>query len=752
MSGRASSKLIAEDRKLLQSTWPMRWASHSRQTCGKQAARLLPPRTLLYNPTQTEPTMRVEQLHISNFRGIRNVSMTNLGHMVVIAGQNGSGKSCIFDAIRLLKSVYGGYQANEWQQWMGEFQIPISNRSDDYKSIFNDITREMRITCHFKISEDERKFLADNASDMVTEYVWRLELPDAYQWGGYRMAMFAAQFRDRKPAVEKRAAELLPQFISELSAPFVKGECFIPVGSIPHIENSLVLSLIFSTFRPNDIGVIDYHGAQRHYGREMLQGINLNLDAHEQQRSQTALYNYSAKYTNVKGEMAASYVKEILAEQAGIPREKQSTLSNTLKELFQTFFPDKEFLGPTPTTTGTLTFPVRTKGGHLHDLDELSAGEKEILYGYLRIRNSAPKNSIIILDEPELHLNPRLIRSLPHFYKKHLGEALNNQIWLVTHSDALLREVVGTDEYNVFHMLPCSSIAQREDQLRPLKVTADLDLALVDLVGDLAAYRPSGKVVIFEGGGDSDFDRKVVAKLFPELQGRANLISGSNKVRVRALHETLEAASKKGELPFQFYAVVDRDSGPEMSKISSVNVFEWDVYHIENYFINSDFITDVLASIGLGNVLTDEQIIDELRACALETLPQLVRHQMSEFANAELMGAINLGLDPKKGDVSSELYGAISRSVERTQNAFSNALSLDTLKKKEKQITEGLQSDLSTGKWTQTFRGRDVLKRFAGKHASAIQYEVFRNLILSRMSDKNYRPVGMKNVIDKIIA
>ena len=55
-------------------------------------------------------------MKITNFTGICEVSLNNLGEMIIIAGQNGSGKSCVFDAIRLLKSVYGGYQANEWQQ------------------------------------------------------------------------------------------------------------------------------------------------------------------------------------------------------------------------------------------------------------------------------------------------------------------------------------------------------------------------------------------------------------------------------------------------------------------------------------------------------------------------------------------------------------------------------------------------------------------------------------------------------------
>ena len=73
--------------------------------------------------------MKIEALRISNFRGITELQFEKLGNMVIIAGQNGSGKSCLFDGIRLLKSVYGGYQANEWQQWMGEFQISLSNRS-----------------------------------------------------------------------------------------------------------------------------------------------------------------------------------------------------------------------------------------------------------------------------------------------------------------------------------------------------------------------------------------------------------------------------------------------------------------------------------------------------------------------------------------------------------------------------------------------------------------------------------------------
>lgn len=695
--------------------------------------------------------MKIDNLGISNFRGISDVNLADLGTMVIIAGQNGSGKSCLFDAIRLLKSVYGGYQANEWQQWMGEFQISLTNRSSDFVSMFNDPRRELRIRCDFKLAEDERKYITAHADELLRDKIWRTILPEAYSWGGYRMAMFAAQFRDREPEVAQRAKDEYGMLMKELASPTIRGEFFIPPGSVPQIHNSLTLSVVFSTFRPSQIGVIDYHGAQRHYGRENVQGINLNLEANEQQRSQSALYNSAAKYTNVKGEMAASYVKELLAEKAGMSNPEQASLTTTLQELFTTFFPEKTFLGPQATPAGALSFPVVTTSGARHDLDELSAGEKEILYGYLRIRNSAPRYSIILLDEPELHLNPRLIRGLPQFYKKNLGEALGNQLWLVSHSDALLREVVGRDGYNVFHMLPCGKVSKGESQLKALSVSADLDLALIDLVGDLASYRPNGKVVIFEGGGDSDFDQRVTSTLFPEILEQANLVSGSNKMRVRALHETLDAASQKGQLPFKFFAITDNDSDAQSVPAKPVNIYSWDVYHIENYFLEPHYIKRVLSALQLGTALTEEAIWDELRQAAQDSLPQLIRHELADYANQKLIGSINTATDPKAANLSNVLFEAATRSIERIKAAYETDLSADALRRMEDESKARYLESIADGTWISKIRGRDILKRFAGRHASTVSYDVFRNLIISNMKDAGYKPKGMQVVVEKIL-
>lgn len=64
-----------------------------------------------------------------------------------------------------------------------------------------------------------------------------------------------------------------------------------------------------------------------------------------QNQKQHVLYNYNNKYNNVKGEMAGSYIKELLAEKAGAAgaADRQASLNQSLVELFEAFFPDKNF-------------------------------------------------------------------------------------------------------------------------------------------------------------------------------------------------------------------------------------------------------------------------------------------------------------------------------------------------------------------------------------------------------------------------
>jgi hypothetical protein len=178
-----------------------------------------------------------------------------------------------------------------------------------------------------------------------------------------------AKGRDRRPTVGRRCIYL-----------------DIQVYIYPNLDieplDCTTAEVIFSTYEPERIGVIDFHGSHRDYQREKLGGINLDIQSSESQLRQHALYNAAQKYKNVKSQMAGHYVRDLLMRESGVePIDAGPSLIDTLDDLFKTFFPDKTFEGPQARSDGGLDFPVRLSSGAVHDIDDLSSGEKEILYG-----------------------------------------------------------------------------------------------------------------------------------------------------------------------------------------------------------------------------------------------------------------------------------------------------------------------------------------------------------------------------------
>lgn len=689
--------------------------------------------------------MKIEGLTVRNYKAIHSAQLDELGGLVVVAGQNGSGKSCLFDAIRLLKSVYGGYQENEFQQWFGEMNINFQDPAS-LLSIFNNKREELVLQMIISLHDEERDFIRNNAAQLVAfgQQAARLPGPIKPQQNFY--------FEEReKSGQERKRASLATQALKEeLAAPTITAELIIQPGSIPvrKYKPSKTLEVLFSNFLPHDLGIIDFHGPHRIYQRERINQINVDLQSLEQRRRSSLLYNFNQKYLNVKNEMAAVRLRELLSEAAGAQTANHGDLIKALQDLFITFFPGKRFLGPEPMPDGTLAFPVRVGDKMVHDLDELSAGEKEILYGYVRLRNSAPRNSVILIDEPELHLNPRLTRKLPDFYYRNLANNLNNQVWLLTHSDALLRDVLGRKDYSVYHMVFDTS-GNAENSALPIKIDEDLDRAVIDLVGDLAAYDPNAKIVIFEGDTESEFDVRMTSELFPELTSQFTCISGTNKARVRGLYALLSDLHAKKSLKTKVFAITDKDS--DISPSQGAREYTWDRYHIENYLLEPGYIASAINdALGPGSKIKPEQVEKDLKKCAALTISSLL-HSIGHEINRKLVAAINTKIDPKSANIPDDLTTVLVASSARV-DALVKKFSVKAIQKSVREKSRSFQNDVTTGTWRKNFRGRDILKQYVNlRGAGQINYGTLRNLILAKMRDGQYKPPGMKAVLDRIV-
>lgn len=643
--------------------------------------------------------MKLDAISIKNFRAIRSLSLEKLPDAVVLAGPNGCGKSCVLDAIRLLKSVYGSYQQDEWQTWLGEFQINAQRDPRELLPLFQDRSMSLAVSATIRLSDNERRFVTANARALLRDM--RVQ-QQQFSMSQGRPALYDGwQVPDEEVEEEKaEVAELLSLLASETHEAAFE---IRPTGETDGKWNPL-LRLVFSTYLPQDLGIIDYHGQNRNYSRERLGSVNLTIESSEQKLRQHALYNYANKYANLKTEMASAYVRHLITRQADPQAKADDALTATLKELFQTFFPGKEFLGPRPTEDGRLLFPVRTESGSEHDIDELSSGEKEVLYGYLRLQSAAPLNSIILIDEPELHLNPRLVSGLAAFYYRHLGARMNNQLWLVTHSDTLIREAVSHLHFAVFHVHPPSAgvIAQAS----PVKAGEELDRVIMALVGDLATYRPGAKVVVFESTQAVAFDRQMTCALFPEFEQRVNIISAGDKRTVTALYELLEAARKAGHIPGEFFAITDAD---DEGASRPTRHCQWDAYHIENYLLDPKFILSACRALGIhaSELADDAAVLSVLIASAKETIGGLVAHELKKHVNQSIVGSVDLEFDPKRPDMAVALTEALTRSRERIEKQAETVVSKESLVALEERLLAGYSQALEDGTWQRRFRGRE---------------------------------------------
>ena len=709
--------------------------------------------------------MRIRRLLIQNFKGIQRVHMTDLEDVITIAGKNGCGKTCLLEGIRLLKSQYGQYNENENRAWWDEKQVDLREAGAPRK-VLRDTRRQAVVEAEIELARGEKDYIRDDPNHLAEIMAIRTIAPGIESQIEYRLREWSLRNWRAIPGLAERGREITEaaQRIREeiergLASRTTTGRFDIGTDGRIDLRPNVVLTFIFSTFDPRRLGIIEFNPADRRYPPERFTNVTVDVEKQDEAWKQSAMYNTEGKYGGVKEALGNEWIRSIIRREAG-ETEATEEMATAMREIFRDMIPDKEFEGPRPTPEGRLEFNVMT-GTNQHDIDDLSSGEKEILFGYLKTRARAPKNSVIIVDEPELHLNPRMIAGLPNLYERHIGRALQNQVWLVTHSDMFLRRAFESGRMQVFHMDMPRDEDSTFDQIRHVGTDERFERACLELIGDFATYEPQGTTILVEGG--SKFDEEMITRLFSaELRG-VNVLSIAGKNEVIKKKKDLWGLQDQQGITKGVVTITDGDGACAATRAQEERdgQFRWDLYDVESYLLDAEYIAQAVEQLCLrrrGDVTT-ERVRIVLRHCAQEVMQELIESQLVEYVRRKLREPIKEAVRRPdcRGPITDEDMARLAsgcRTAAARINEAAHATTEEELRKELRRLQKaGDSNDLwEAGSWKKVVPGKRVLQKAAETLAGRAMGAQVRNVTIALMGKDGHRPRGMMKTIRKALA
>lgn len=342
--------------------------------------------------------MKVQSLHLKYFKRFRDLEVnfqdpeTGLAEdLIVLVGQNGSGKSSVLQAIAaMLGAATDRLSGPAELDWPG-FDLSLAN-----KAWVRPISIEMAV----EFSPDEIEATRDyfNRTDMSQD-------PDKFPPS--RSPIVRLHYNsDRDRADASTAAEIY-QFHGRRYARMIfkyaqEGtRLFERVGDV----------FWYTEHRTtNSLTPFESNGEPITYNMDLLR------------RRMADLFYFHERVQRKEYQL----------------RPTQRDLFADIELAYQAIFPKHHFEGPIPRTDmeDILAEPwfYLFDGNHQYELSEMSGGERAIFPMLFDFANWTIHNSVILIDELELHLHPPLQQGLLKALRN-LGH--NNQFIITTHSDAI---------------------------------------------------------------------------------------------------------------------------------------------------------------------------------------------------------------------------------------------------------------------------------------------------------------------------
>jgi predicted ATPase len=528
--------------------------------------------------------MRLQSLSIRNFRALEDISLTFRGVADVIVGPNAIGKTTILEAIRIAKAILAPRVLNEGQQALVSLGAisPHIPQQLNFDALARDPKVPLVITCKYELTQAE----VDTLDQLTPTLVNSVVQSGLGSMGQDKLAL--VQFLSSPQG--RTALANASTFVATNLAPIkISKTCTLQVTFDPQSQN-------FSGLEP--------------LSQLVIAGLEGRLPPH-----QTLFSYFPADRAMPAGEVAIQLggpdVAAQLTSHNSQPQTKFQRLKTTIvnnyllnsgnpdrvlgdfRKIFSHLMKDREIVGLKINDFGLVSIAVKDlTNDQTFDLDSMSSGEKGLILMFLLIGRSLSDGGIILIDEPELHLNPAVCKILLPFLVDEYLIPQHLQAIICSHSPEILGVAFDRSDCALHHLQSKTVISPilPEDKKEVFDALRRLGTSASDVLFSSGSIFVEGEddVDILEAGFAPILNRYKVT----QLEGRGNV---EKEIR------TLQEAEKRGEIDTLKCFVFDLDSLPtQLASSQFVRVSQWKRRCIENYLINEKAIYDLLRDDGIS--------------------------------------------------------------------------------------------------------------------------------------------------------
>lgn len=665
--------------------------------------------------------MHIKRLSVRNFRGLERISLEAGPGLNVIAGPNAVGKTTVLESIRLAKSLLAQRFNGEAQQVLaslGSVQHGMITPDAMFMTLPNNPNALISIALEVGVTANELAVVRATSSQIAIMML-QTELARGLNQSPIDLAQYLSTLEGQRRLQEaQNKTNVLLNSLNQSTSLNITADIDARTGGVRGVDanSQIILTHMEQSLPPNQT-LFNYFPADR----ALPTGeVPIQLGAVDIQQQ---IMSYLAQPTLKYGRVKQFIIQTVMFDEHGRQR-----LSDEFNLIFDKLLPGKRLSGVRFNEHGMLRVLVEDiKSSKVFDMDNMSSGEKGLVLTFLMIRLSSKENSVVMLDEPELHLNAAVCTRIVKFLNEHCVEQKGLQLFVCSHSPEVVRDAFEDQNCRLFHLRSSADLSPvlQQDSAEVFEILNRLGNSTADVLFTRGA-------VFVEGEHDSAILQAGFADVL--LGYKTQALGGRSEVEKEI--PRLQALEQQGRLEKNQLFIFDADR--KTSKLQStelVKVYQLERYCIENYLLDETILFDIISENAKNR--------PESRGSFSETLEHLALGQLDSYVVTKVYQGLepdNAGIRPK--EIHQRTFEEASEALwVRIQSIRDGVAQLDATEWKASFLSscETMKQSLEPqwrSNWKALANGKQIIDDLYAMFEINMKKVDFKRAVMARMAEQ----------------